>query len=208
MRKAAILLACAALASQAAVGLGFTVSPRLLFPLHKPYEDDTDIERGVMAGFSFSFDLRFLPGFSAGPYFGGLFYTDNEQFPEGDAEYQICWSDLVIGAILKYSIPTGGPIQPWLSVALGYGSLSAKNKNITPFGTFEFDCKNTGGFGLDAGIGLDYRFSEMFSVGFGVDFHMNTADKVEYEWYDETYELELEESPVGLGFAFDVGINL
>ncbi len=209
MRRAAILPAVVILASQAAaVGLGFTVSPRLLFPLHDPYIDGGNWDRGVMLGFSFSFDISLFPGLDVGPYFGGLFPADTYPLEWSEGDGKVFWTDLVIGARFKYSVPTGGPLRPWLSVAPGYGILSATAKADYSGITYSTEYDNTGGFGLDAGIGVDYRISEVFSVGFGVDFHMNTADTVEYEFGGETVEWELEESPVGLGFGFNAGIDL
>jgi len=208
MRRAAILLVVVILASQAAaVGLGFTVSPRLLFPLHDPYQEDAAIERGVMLGFGFSFDISLFPGLTAGPYFGGLFNTDTQNLG-GSTEGKAIWTDLIMGARLRFSIPTGGAWRPWIFVAPGYGFLSLTAKTESPWGTFETDYDNTGGFGLDAGIGVDYLISSVFSVGFGLDFHLNTADKVKQEIEGETYEYNLEESPVGFGFGFNAGIDL
>jgi len=212
MRRAAILLAVVILASQAmAVGLGFTVSPRLLFPLYYPYEPDMlwQPDQDLMWGFGVSFDLVLFPGFTAGPYFGGLFNTDTFTVGTGDnaIEGTYRWTGLVIGALFKYSFSTGSPWRPWLSVASGYASLSATLKVDNPL-EYEIDFKDTGGFGLDAGIGVDYRISEMFFVGFGAHVHLNTADTVEYEMYGENQEWVLEESPVGLGFGMNMGLVL
>jgi len=209
MRRATLLLTVVILATQAAaLGFGFTVSPRFLFPLHDPYVDDGNWEQGVMAGFSFSFDISLIPGFTVGPYFGGLFPTDTYPLEWSEGDGYLCWTDLVVGARLKYSIPTGGAWRPWIFVAPGYGFLSLTVKSKSSWGTFETEYDNTGGFGLDAGIGVDYRISEVFFVGFGVDFHINTADKVELNVEGEIWDYELEESPVGLGFGFNAGINL
>jgi len=209
MRRATLLLTVVILATQAAaVGFGFTVSPRFLFPLHDPFEDDGNWERGVMAGFSFSFDISLIPGFTVGPYFGGLFPTDTYPLEWVEGDGKVFWTDLVVGARLKYSIPTGGPLRPWLSVAPGYGILSMTARAEYHGVAYETDYDNTGGFGLDAGIGVDYRISEVFFVGFGVDFHINTADKLELNVEGEIWDFELEESPVGLGFGFNAGINL
>jgi hypothetical protein len=206
-RLVTVILAFVFVTAAQGVSFGFTVSPRLLFPLHDPYEGDADIERGVMVGFGFSFDISLFPGLTAGPYIGGLFNTDSQDWDD-PYEGKVIWSDLVMGALLKFSISTGGPWRPWLFVAPGYGFLSCTARYESPWGTYETDYDNTGGFGLDAGLGVDYRFSEVISIGFGLDFHLNTADKVEQEVEGETYELELEESPVGLGFAFNAGISL
>ncbi|MCK4594345.1 hypothetical protein KAU45_07570 [bacterium] len=191
-----------------AVGFGFTVAPRLLFPLYRPYQPDMlwDPDQGVMWGFGFSFDLWLFPGFTAGPYFGGLFNTDTFRLDDYTLEGAYRWTDLVIGARFKYAIPTGSPWRPWLFVAPGYGSLSATLEVDNPWVNYEIDYKNTGGFGLDAGIGVDYRISETFFVGFGLDLHLNTADKVERKVDGQTWEFELEESPVGLGFGIEVGV--
>jgi hypothetical protein len=209
MRRAAILLAVVILASQAAaVGLGFTVSPRLLFPLHDPYIDGGTWERGVMLGFGFSFDISLFPGLTAGPYFGGLFPLDTYPLQGSEGDGKVFWTDLVVGARFKYSVPTGGPWRPWLSVAPGYGILSATARAEYYGITYETDYDNTGGFGLDAGLGVDYRISETFFVGFGIDFHLNTADMLKYEINGDRRDWELEESPVGFGFGFNAGIDL
>lgn len=211
MRGTTIFLTILILASQAAaLGFGFTVAPRLLFPLYRPYQPDMlwDPEQGVAWGFGFSFDLHLFPGFTAGPYFGGLFNTDTFQVGDFIRDGEYIWTDLVIGALLKYSIPTGSPWLPWLFVAPGYGSLSSTLRYESDLGIYEGDNKNTGGFGLDAGIGVDYQISDVISVGLGAHVHLNTADEVEYELGGETNKWELEESPLGLGFGFNAGINL
>jgi hypothetical protein len=211
VRRAALFLALAILASQAAaVGFGFTVSPRLLFPLYYPYEPDMlwQPDQGVMAGFGVSLDLSLFPGFTAGPYLGALFTTDTFQVGDFIRDGEYVWSDLVIGALLKYSIPTGGPWLPWIFAAPGYGSFGSTIRYEYDWGTYENDNKNTGGFGLDAGIGVDYRLSETLCVGLGAHVHLNTADTVEYEIGGETTEWELEESPLGLGVGMNLGLVL
>ncbi len=209
MRGLTTILCVLFLAIQAtAVGFGFTVAPRFLFPLHDPYDPDNLFykpDQGVVWGFGFSLDLELFSGFTAGPYFGGLFTTDTFRIDDYSGAYR--WTDLVIGARFKYAIPTGSPWRPWVSVAPGYGFLSATLEVDNPWYNYEIDYKNTGGFGLDAGIGVDYWFTDMLFVGFGADLHLNTADKLEYEWYGEEQEWELEESPVALGFGMDVGVS-
>ena len=145
-----------------------------------------------------------------GPYIGGLYNTDtfSEDVDDTLVEGAYTWTDLLIGALIKYSFPTGGPWRPWISVAPGFGVLSSTTKYFGDSWTFENDNRNTGGFGLDVGAGVDYRFLETITVGFGVRFHINTADTVEYDLYGETYEWELKESPVGFGVGLDVGVSL
>jgi hypothetical protein len=208
MRKAAILFAVVIFASRAAaMGLGFTVGPRFLFPLNDPYEWDDTIQRGVLGGFKLGLDLDLLPGLTVGPYVSGLFGTDTGG-TEGDLYVnKYYWSDLVLGVCAKYSIATGSPWQPWISVAPGYGVLGLTFTTYSLFGDYYVD-GGGGGFGLDAGIGVDYQISEVVSVGFGADFHLNTTDKLKYEYEGEPGEVDVYESPLNLGFGFDVAVAL
>jgi hypothetical protein len=201
-----IALLCLLAANAWGIGLGFTVGPRFLFPLNDPYDWNDTIQRGALVGFRISLDLGLLPGLTAGPYVSGLFGTDSGA-DEAFYQNEYYWSDLVLGANLKLTFATGGPWRPWISISPGYGVLALTFTTYSIFGIYDVD-GGGGGFGLDAGLGVDYRISETFTVGLGADFHLNTADRLEYEYEGEPGEVDVYESPLDLGFGFDVGVSL
>lgn len=213
MRRTAILVTILAVAATAYSG--GDVRLRLLSPLSDPYDDDDweeQIERGIQFGLSLGYDFELLPGLGAGPRINGLFYNDTLEDLEGGITYDhdLDWSEFTIGAGLRYRIPTGGALVPWLGLEVGFGWARLDYSLDWTVGDLEQHTEESGGgsgLALEINAGAEWWFKPNFGLTFSLDYHYLGVDKL--TWDDEDLaEWDLDELPQSLGLGVGVCYTL
>ncbi|OGD78306.1 MAG: hypothetical protein A2Y64_07090 [Candidatus Coatesbacteria bacterium RBG_13_66_14] len=202
MRRIAVVLLLAALAA-GALEVGVTLSARGLFALEAPYSFDSfwdqAVETGVRYGFGFMLNLHLGGGFALGPCVCGTFFTDDisldDPYSDYDHDYAYDWTEFFFGLGARYDFVTKGSYRPWVRVAGGYLSTDL---TVTEKGVGTTDSSG-GGWGAEAGLGLDLYMADYFSVGVSCEYRL-TGVGVDSEVLADTASAL--GAGVNLGFSF------
>ncbi len=182
-------------------GFGITVGAPFLLPINEVYGDwEEGATKGLQYGVNLMVDIFLGPFVSLGPYFGLLSYyneVDCSEFYEEDT-----FLELLFGLGLKARFVSTGTVRPWLAAYLGYALVYCDYHVWDTDGDWT-DSFSGGGFGVDGGLGIDFWFSDSFSIGLGGLFHFNGVTTVEYEG---GYQGELNDSLYSVGGVLDIGI--
>lgn len=183
-------------------GFGITLSAPFLFPINSLYGDYEDYAtKGLQFGGSLMVDFFIAPIFSLGPYFGLLTYTNT--IDSWDLYEEDTFLEMLFGLGLKVRFIGAGTVRPWLFAGVGYALVSC-DLYVNDYDYGEGSGSYTGGsFGVDGGLGIDFWFSNSFSIGLGGLFHYNGVTEVEF---DSGETGTLNDSLYSVGGLLDIGI--
>ncbi len=182
-------------------GIGITLGAPFLFPINELYGDfEEGATKGLQYGVNLMLDIFLGPFVSLGPYFGLLFYyneVDTWEFYEEDN-----FQEILLGLGFKARFVSTGTVRPWLAAYLGYALVYCDFHVWDTDGDWA-DSFSGGGFGVDGGLGIDFWFSDYFSVGLGGLLHFIGVSEVESDF---SGIVKLDNNPFSVGVVLDIGI--